>query len=188
MSTIHEPSSICNPLMRMEIRFDGPGNSGGLRTINGARFGWVRNGGTRPHQGVDLFAPVGTTVYAVASGDIVRVRHHDPNYGQEIMLCFYPTTQMARWCGLQPNSALFVLYAHLSQTRVGLGPVRRGQPIGATGISGNADQRYPHLHLEIRTIKDPGTGLAHRLNPERLFSGIDYSKPVEFFDRFNSTA
>jgi murein DD-endopeptidase MepM/ murein hydrolase activator NlpD len=183
-----EPSAVCNPLMRMEIRFDGINNVGGLRTVNGARFGMVRNGGTKPHQGVDLFAPPGTTVYAVATGDIVRVRHHDINYGQEIVLCFRPTSQIAAYCGLKPNSVLYALYAHLSRTSVSLGPVKRGHPIGATGTSGNADQRYPHLHLEIRTIKDAGTGLQHRINPERIFSGIDYSKPVEIFDRFNRTA
>jgi murein DD-endopeptidase MepM/ murein hydrolase activator NlpD len=174
--------------MRMEIRFDGINNVGGLRTVNGARFGMVRNGGTKPHQGIDLFAAVGTTIYAVASGEIVRIRHHDISYGQEIILSFLPTPHAASRLGLKPHSPLYVLYAHLSRTSVSLGPVKKGSPIGATGTSGNADQRYPHLHLEIRTIKDAGLGLAHRINPEFIFSGIDYAKPVESFDRFNRTA
>jgi murein DD-endopeptidase MepM/ murein hydrolase activator NlpD len=181
------PSSLCNPLMHMEIRFDGPAAPGGLRTVNGARFGMVRNRGQRPHQGVDLFAPVGTTVYAVANGEIVRIRHHDPSYGKEVMLRFHPTRELLSRLSLSTNDVLYILYAHLSHIYLTLGQVNKGQPIGLTGVSGNADQRYPHLHLEVRTIKDAGLGLQHRLDPEILFSGIDYSKPVETLDRINRT-
>ena len=67
-------SSISNPLQRMEIRFDGIQKVGGLRTVNGARFGMTRDGGTRPHPGVDLYAPPGTPVFAIADGVIDRVR------------------------------------------------------------------------------------------------------------------
>ena len=187
-----EESSLCNPLMRMEIRFDGLQNVGGLRTVNRARFGMVRNGGTRPHQGVDLYAQPGTKVFAVASGEIVRIRHHDASYGQDILLRFRPDRSVASFLkmsgSLSPDGTLYVLYAHLSSISARLGPVKRGEVIGATGASGNADQRYPHLHFEIRKVKSPGPGLHNRLNPELIFSGIDYSKPVEALDRFSRTA
>src|SRR4051812_39226945 len=50
-----------------------------------ARFGMVRNGGARPHQDVHFYAQPGTKVFAVASGEIVRIRHHDASYGQDIL-------------------------------------------------------------------------------------------------------
>lgn len=186
----HAPPDLCNPLRRMEIRFDGLQNVGGLRTLNAARFGMVRNGGTRAHQGVDLFAPVATPVFAIAAGEVVRIRHHDPSYGQEVVIRFRPSGRFATHVsgGLPADGVLFALYAHLSTILVGIGSVARGQVIGLTGTSGNADQRYPHLHFEIRTLKDPGLGLRHRVNPEQIFWGIDYSKPVEAIDRLRRIA
>jgi murein DD-endopeptidase MepM/ murein hydrolase activator NlpD len=172
----------------MEIRFDGLSNVGGLRTVNGARFGMVRNGGTKPHQGVDLYAKVGTPVFAVASGEIVRIRQKHMSYGQDILLRFLPDKQLATRLGLPTDTPLYVLYAHLSAIKAVLGKVAKGDPIGATGISGNADQRYPHLHFEIRTKIEAGFGLQNRINPELIFTGIDYSKPVEAISTYNRTA
>jgi murein DD-endopeptidase MepM/ murein hydrolase activator NlpD len=183
-------SSICRPLQRMEIRFDGLHNVGGLRTVNGARFGWVRNGGTRAHQGVDLYAVTGTPVFAIATGEVVRIRHHDPFCGQEVMIQFRPEgrfiTQIAN--DIPKSGTLFALYAHLSSVSVSIGAVRMGQLVGYTGTTGNADQLYPHLHFEIRTRKDPGHGIQNRINPERIFFGIDFSKPVDALDRQARTA
>jgi murein DD-endopeptidase MepM/ murein hydrolase activator NlpD len=175
-------------MSKMEIRFDGLRNVGGLRTVNGARFGMVRNGGTRAHQGVDLYAPVGTPIFAVADGQIVQIQRNHPAYGQRIILKLAVDDAIARATGVASGSSLFVLYAHLSQISATLGKVTRGSTIGATGVSGNADQAYPHLHLEVRTSLNPGLGLGGRINPELLFQQIDFYKPFEAIDKYQRTA
>lgn len=188
--------SLGNPLQKMEIRFDGLQNAGGLRTVNGARFGMTRNGGSRPHQGVDLYAAPGTPVFAVADGVVELVRHADPNYGRDILIRFrlgigWQRVLRAAGSG-DADRVLFAEYAHLSSLLVKTGDnVRRGQMIGATGTSGNADQRYPHLHFELRKVASPGVGHAgmlNRINPELVFQSIDFSKPVEAMDRWSRTA
>ena len=72
------PTTLWDPLGRMDIRLDALPGADGLRTVNGARFGMVRNGGTRPHQGVDLYAAPGTPVYAISAGEVIRIRRHHP--------------------------------------------------------------------------------------------------------------
>jgi murein DD-endopeptidase MepM/ murein hydrolase activator NlpD len=189
-------SAITSPLRTMEIRFDGLQNVGGLRTVNGARFGMTRNGGSRPHQGADLYAVPGTPIFSIADGIVERVRHADPNYGRDVLIKFRPD---AAWLRLlsragsgDTDGVLFAEYAHLSGILVRPGmQVRRGQMIGATGTSGNADQRYPHLHFELRKVASPGVGhqgMLNRINPELLFHSIDFSKPVDALDRWKRTA
>jgi murein DD-endopeptidase MepM/ murein hydrolase activator NlpD len=158
-------SFISNPLHRMEIRFDGVQNTGGLRSLNGARFGMTRDGGRRPHPGVDLYAPLGTPVFAVADGDIVQVRMNDPHYGLDILLRFRPAAAWLRHLLRQGagdrDGVLYAQYAHLGsidgKVRA-MAKVQRGQCLGTTGTTGNADQRYPHLHFELRKIRSPGIG------------------------------
>ena len=187
---------ICAPLQRMEIRFDGVQAAGGLRTVNGARFGMTRDGGTRPHQGVDLYAAPGTSVHAVADGTVVQVRHAHPAYGRDVLLRFTLTpawrARLAGYGAHDADGVLFAEYAHLGSLVVVKGQqVKRGQLLGSTGTSGNADQRYPHLHFELRKVQSPGTGLAglaNRVNPELIFSNIDYSRPVEVLSRLSRTA
>jgi len=191
-----KPSEISNPLRSMEIRFDGIQNTGGLRTVNGARFGPTRNGGTRPHGGVDLYAVPGTPVFAIADGVVERVRLNDPSYGKDVLLRFKPSVRwmqaLAARGVVDKDGELFALYAHLSSVALRSGQeVRRGQIIGQTGISGNADQRYPHLHLEIRKVASPGigaAGLRNRVDPELFFLGIDFSKSVEALQRYGRIA
>lgn len=189
-------SAITSPLRTMEIRFDGLQNAGGLRTVNGARFGMTRNGGSRPHQGVDLYAQPGTPVYAVASGIVERVRNADPNYGKDVLIKFRPDAAWLQWLSRagsgDEDGVLFAEYAHLSSILVQPGmAVLRGQMIGATGTSGNADQRYPHLHFELRKIASPGVGqqgMLNRIDPELVFRQIDFSRPVDMLDRLRHTA
>jgi murein DD-endopeptidase MepM/ murein hydrolase activator NlpD len=190
------PAMLCSPLHRMEIRFDGVRSPGGLLTVNSARFGLTRDGGKRPHQGVDLYAVPGTPIHAVADGTIVQVRRLYPSYGNDILLRFAMPAAwlavLARHGVVVADGVLFAHYAHLSAIGVAAGQqVRRGQRIGATGISGNADQRYPHLHFELRKVAAPGSGpmgQKNRVNPELVFTQIDYSRPVDVAQRMGRTA
>ena len=101
-------------------------------------FGTKRNGG-RSHAGIDIISEVGTTVYAAKSG---------------IAFCGNVTTGYGKYVMIYHPDGLQTIYGHLSEQTVYSGkPVRRGEPIGLVGKTGNADNRYmkPHLHFEIRS-------------------------------------
>ena len=100
-------------------------------------FGSRRNGG-RAHNGIDLAAPVGTPVHAARSGVVRYGRIHNG---------------MGTYLEVHHAHGVATLYGHLSRITVRDGqPVRRGQPIGLVGKSGNARFRsiQPHLHFELR--------------------------------------
>jgi len=148
-----------NPLDSMRIR----------RGLPNHRFGMVRNGGTRAHQGWDLTALIGTPIYAVADGTIEFVRINQGDYGTQICMSFaHPT---------EAGTTLYAFYAHLSLAGVAeLTPITEGMVIGATGNSGNASGlpaiEDQHLHFEIRTELSPGRGLGGRLDPALFFTTI----------------
>lgn len=189
-------SEVGAPLRQMNVRWDGlRAASGAMATFNSPRFGMTRNGGTRAHSGVDLDASVGTPVFAVADGVIEQVRFAHPMFGIDILLRFRPS---AAWRGylahagsVDSDGTLFAHYAHLSAASVRAGlSVRRGTCLGCTGVSGNADQRYPHLHFELRKLAKPGVGavgLRNRIDPELMFR-VNFAAPVEALVRASRTA
>jgi len=192
---ILSPSALSAPLRIMRIRWDGVQvKRGGMSTLDSPRFGLTRNGGSRSHQGIDLEAFIGTPVYAIADGVIESVRLSDPNYGVDVLLKFRPMDGWAKHLAAGGNAdddgILYAQYAHLSSVIVKQGQsVRRGELLARTGISGNADQRYPHLHFEIRKVRWPGSGvngLHNRVDPEVIFK-VDYIKPLEALDRASRT-
>lgn len=80
----------------------------------------------------DLPAPIGTPVYAAASGIVSRAARLATSYG------IHAAIQHNGWRSL---------YAHMSQMYVRAGQaVGRGQMIGRVGSTGNSTG--PHLHLE----------------------------------------
>ncbi len=100
----------------------------------------------RAHDGLDLEVALGTLVHAPFDGLIV-----DPagiwkpwdaaRYGRTIVI---RSNESA-------SAGYLVLLAHLSRQSVALGQaVRRGQVVGRTGKTGNAQGTVPHLHLELR--------------------------------------
>lgn len=147
-----------DPLKHMEIRRGLPNNA----------FGMVRNNGTRPHQGWDLWAPVGTQIFAVADGVVQFVRTNSGAYGTQICISFQDPRNT------EQSAELFAFYAHLSQLYVAAGnSVVEGQVIGLTGKSGNASGftsiEDEHLHFEVRTQVSPGRGLGGRIDPAIIF-------------------
>lgn len=99
-------------------------------------FGDPRDGGKRRHEGVDIFAPRGTPVLAIADGKISSTR--DNKRGGKVI-----------W--LQSKSQrLQAYYAHLDQVGVATGQrVKRGEVIGQVGNTGNARHTPPHLHFGL---------------------------------------
>lgn len=128
-------------------------------------FGNVRNGGARPHQGWDLEATVGTPVYAMTAGTLYTGVMN--GYGLYTLLEF-----------VYNNTTYFAFHAHLSEQTLKNMSVVEGAVIAKTGVSGNASSipaAEAHLHFEIRTIRNPGRGLAGRIDPGEIFGYEAYS-------------
>jgi murein DD-endopeptidase MepM/ murein hydrolase activator NlpD len=99
-------------------------------------WGAPRGGGTRKHEGNDLFAPKGTNLLATTDGEITRLTSTGIGgktvwlYDRELGLRYY--------------------YAHLDEQLVRKGQrVRRGDVVGTVGNTGNARTTPPHLHFGI---------------------------------------
>lgn len=111
------------------------------------------------HQGIDIAAPSGTPVYAVANGKVIyivtgcRVGNYrcGGDYGNVIYL---------QHSG-QPYDE--TRYAHLSSVSVTCGQiVSQGQQIGTVGSTGNSTE--PHLHFETR-IRGSAKNPLNFINP-----------------------
>ncbi|WP_204140431.1 peptidoglycan DD-metalloendopeptidase family protein [Halomicronema sp. CCY15110] len=101
-------------------------------------YGW-RWG--RMHRGVDIAGPVGTPIYAAATGVVVSSGWNSGGYGNLVDIR-HPDGSMTR-------------YAHNSRLMVQAGQqVRQGQQIAAMGSTGFSTG--PHLHFEIH-VPSQGT-------------------------------
>ncbi len=90
--------------------------------------------GFRMHSGIDIGAPMGSTITAAASGRIIFAGWYG-GYGNAIIIDHGGQTS--------------TLYGHCSQLFVADGQdVERGQAIAAVGSTG--ESTGPHLHFEIR--------------------------------------
>jgi murein DD-endopeptidase MepM/ murein hydrolase activator NlpD len=105
-------------------------------------FGWRSNpfgGGPEFHQGLDIAAPLGTTVTAAAAGTVIMAQWYG-GYGNYILI--------------DHGGSYSTGYGHLSAIYVSVGQtVARGQAIGAVGSTGQSTG--PHLHFEIRIAGKP---------------------------------
>jgi murein DD-endopeptidase MepM/ murein hydrolase activator NlpD len=113
----------------IQIRADGRGNG---------FFAAPRNG-RRLHRGIDLYAAVGTPVYAARSGMVTVVRDEKRGMGQYVVI--------------RHSMRLITLYGHLSGIAVARNTfVRQGTLVGWVGKTGNANSplMQPHLHFEVR--------------------------------------
>ena len=122
-------------------------------------FGDAR-GEERQHEALDIMAPAGTPVLAVADGHVEKF--FDSERGGLTVYQFEPS---GRWC---------YYYAHLQAYAPGLAEgaqLRRGDVIGYVGSSGNADAGAPHLHFAVFALtpeRQWWTGTP--VNPYPLFS------------------
>jgi murein DD-endopeptidase MepM/ murein hydrolase activator NlpD len=122
-----------------------------------------RSGG-RVHQGVDIIAPTGKAVYAVADGTITRVFFDRPGSlgGNAVRLTAADGT--------------YFHYAHFSKFGEGIEvgtKVKLGQVIGYVGSTGNSST--PHLHFEYH----PNGGAA--VNPYPIVKPINGCKNTELW-------
>ena len=105
-------------------------------------IGGVKTQGLHGYNAIDIGTSVGTTLYAVAAGQVIIAKTFGWNggYGKYIVISHYNGTQ--------------TVYGHLSQLFINEGDVvYQGQVIGLTGNTGNSTG--PHLHFEVRGAKNP---------------------------------
>lgn len=115
------------------------------KTYVTSNYGY-RNQFNRQHQGIDLKAMVGDTVYASFNGKVRISQYNKGGYGNYIVIRHF--------------GGLETLYAHLSKSFVKKNDdVKAGEPIGLSGNTGRSTG--PHLHFEIRFC-----GIA--LNPAKI--------------------
>ena len=99
-------------------------------------FGDPRDGGSREHHGVDIFAARHTPVLAPTDASVTRVDEGDIG-GRYIWL-------------YDSKRSMNLYFAHLETQEVSSGEkVSAGQLIGTVGNSGNARTTAPHLHFGI---------------------------------------
>lgn len=95
-------------------------------------------GEQRQHEALDIMAPTGTPVIAVADGKVVKLFQSKP--GGLTVYQFDPSEQFAYY------------YAHLDRYADGIAEgmdVKRGTVIGYVGVTGNSDPNAPHLHFAV---------------------------------------
>ncbi|MFE6742173.1 M23 family metallopeptidase [Streptomyces tubercidicus] len=114
----------------------------------GATFGLAGNMWAHSHSGQDFVVPSGTAVKAAHAGTVVKAGPNGggdgPAYGNAIVI--------------KHDDGMFTQYAHLSQINVSVGQqVGTGEKIALSGSTGNSSG--PHLHFEVRTGPDYGTGI-----------------------------
>ena len=104
-------------------------------------------GNERHHEALDIMAPKGTKVVAAADGKIAKLFTSKP--GGLTVYVFDPTEKYAYY------------YAHLDRYADGLqegAEIKRGDPVGFVGVTGNSDPNAPHLHFAV-----------FELTPEKLW-------------------
>jgi len=95
-------------------------------------------GDSRPHEALDIMAPAGTPVLAVADGHVEKL--------------FASVRGGLTIYQFEPSGRHAYYYAHLERYAPGLvegKALKRGDTIGFVGSSGNANPASPHLHFAI---------------------------------------
>ena len=110
------------------------------------------------HNGLDIIAPTGEPVYAVADGIVIEVVKSRKGLGNVV--------------AIDHGNGYVTRYAHLSdiETRKGR-KVRRGTRIGYVGVSGNSFA--PHLHYEVlrdTLVLDPVNHFFASVAPEEYMN------------------
>lgn len=125
---------------------EAPGAHGGklLLPVEGVKLADLRDnfdqprGADRHHEALDIMAPKGSKVLAVADGKLVKLFNSKP--GGLTVYQFDPTEKYAYY------------YAHLDRYAEGVKEgmdLKRGDLVGYVGVTGNSDPNAPHLHFAV---------------------------------------
>ncbi len=125
-------------------------------------YSQARAGGARVHDAIDIVAPRGTPVVAAAEGTVEKLFFSGGGGG---------ITAYVR----SPDRLWIYYYAHLDAYAPGLREgrsVRRGDPIGTVGSTGNANPAGPHLHFAVHRMGPQDRWYQGRaINPYPLLAG-----------------
>ena len=106
-------------------------------------IGGVLTQGLHGYNGIDIGAPIGTTIVAAAEGVVIVSKGGggwNGGYGNYLVV--------------QHDNGTQTLYAHASAILVSAGDrIAQGQAIGRIGMTGKATG--PHLHFEVRGAANP---------------------------------
>ena len=120
------------PVTRL-IAFADPVRSYAINSPFGPRH--MPGQAVRNHDGVDIAAPRGTSVFAAAEGSVLKTGFDPEGYG--------------RFVEIRHPNGMSTLYGHLSRLDVASGDrIGAGQRIGLVGSTGRSTG--PHLHFEVR--------------------------------------
>lgn len=129
----HSAQGLIDTIITSPLRYGFPVDTDRENAVQ-SLFGVGRDGGTRRHEGLDIFAPRGTPVVAAETGQVTRVGD-TPRGGKNV------------WVRGDQRS---FYYAHLDSIAVSPGDrVVRGEVLGTVGNTGNAVTTNPHLHFGI---------------------------------------
>lgn len=109
-----------------------------------AKFGVIGPSHPKPHKGLDIAAPSGTPIRAVASGRVISVVSSGYNHGYGVQVV------------IDHGNGFIVSYNHMlnnSPTVAAGQTVNAGQTIGKMGSTGFSTG--PHLHLQVEVNGKP---------------------------------
>lgn len=168
---------------RSKIKLHYPEGAYKIRSVFGDRYarppGYPKSRRRNRHTGIDIYAPIGTPVYAAEPGVVESV--YDRVEGGKTI-----------WLAISIGGKEIALYyLHLSKSLVAEGDeVSAGQVIGAVGKTG--DVAAAHLHFEVTSDEgwyDPAKfllgadGFIECVEPEKDYSGrsleaVDSKRPL----------
>ena len=112
------------------------------------------------HNGLDLIAPAGESVYAAADGVVKEVIKSKKGLGNVVVI--------------DHGNGYITRYAHLADVTARQGRrIKRGTKIGNVGVSGNSFA--PHLHYEVQKdtlVLDPVHYLFASVTPEEYLNMV----------------
>jgi murein DD-endopeptidase MepM/ murein hydrolase activator NlpD len=125
------------------------------------RYGYIFPGGDTVHTGIDISAPLGTPIFAAASGTITWAGHNFVEKSGTFQDPYGLAVAIRHDFGFE-GKRITTIYAHMGRSDVKLGQyVTEGEQLGVVGNTGFTTG--PHLHFEIR-LQSPGTYTTR--NPE----------------------
>jgi murein DD-endopeptidase MepM/ murein hydrolase activator NlpD len=124
------------------------------------------------HVGVDIRAPIGTPVLAIANGVVVKTKFDETGDGKYIVIRHENVVFGGE------SQTLYSSYLHLAEIAVEEGQkISKGAVIGKVGMTGITTT--PHLHFQIDTKLSP-------FHPYWPFTFLEAKKAnVDFFEAIN---
>ena len=142
-------------------------------TITGWFPSYGKDGTGDKHNGIDVGVPIGTPVYAIGDGEVVKTWNNcDPKGGKLGNMCGMQGTGNCVLYKIEQAIKVYYVFAmHLEKPEVNAGDhIIKGQRIGTSGNSGNSSGA--HLHTEIRSDDASIYGDENIVNPCDFIEGF----------------